>query len=224
MRKKNIPLYIKDRKTLLLIPATGLLAFSAFTAFSGSADNFDADIFTLISPYITESRTRVMKFITFYGNHSFLVPANIALILFFIIKRRRWLAITTGAVALSSLGLMTLLKNLTQRNRPPDPLVEGITNFSFPSGHAFMSVAFYGLLMWLTVNYTPDKWKQYLVNSFLLLIILVIGFSRIYLRVHYTSDVIAGYCAGSLWLMLVIALMEKIQLRNTSDIQNDQGL
>lgn len=224
MKKNFAQSYIRDRKTWLLLPATGLLGFSAFTAFNGSVDNFDADIFNSISPHITESRTRLMKFITFYGNHAFLVPANIILILFFIIKRKRWLAITTGAVALSSLGLMTLLKNITRRHRPPNPLVEGITNFSFPSGHAFMSVAFYGLLMWLTVNYTSEKWKQYAVNSCLLVTILVIGFSRIYLRVHYTSDVIAGYCAGTLWLMLVITMMEKIQLRNTNDIQNDQGL
>ena len=52
-------------------------------------------------------------------------------------------------IALSSLGLMSLFKNLFQRDRPDHPLVNGITNYSFPSGHAMMSIAFYGLLIWL---------------------------------------------------------------------------
>ena len=110
------------------------------------------------------------------------------------------MAIRTATVLLSSLLVMSLLKSLIQRQRPPNPLVEGITNYSFPSGHAFMSVAFYGLLIWYTNIYIRNKWLQRMVIFFLLLVIAAIGFSRIYLRMHYATDVIAGICLGFVWL------------------------
>lgn len=110
------------------------------------------------------------------------------------------MAIRTGTVLLSSLLVMSLLKSLIKRQRPPDPLVDGITNYSFPSGHAFMSVAFYGLLIWYATIYIRTKWLQRVVIFLLLLLIAAIGFSRIYLRVHYATDVIAGICLGFVWL------------------------
>ncbi len=224
MKKYLKPLYIKKKKSWLLLTATALLGFAAFTAFKDPINRFDNTIFNLITPHITDSRTRLMKFITFYGNHGFLIPANILLVLFFIVRKDKWMAITIGVVALSSLGLMSLLKNTTQRHRPSDPLVPGITNFSFPSGHAFMSVAFYGLLIWLAIYYVSVKWKRYAINAFLMLVILVIGFTRVYLRVHYASDVIAGYCAGILWLLFCLFMMQQIQLyyKKKEDIR--QGL
>jgi undecaprenyl-diphosphatase len=119
------------------------------------------------------------------------------------------MAIRTSFVLLSSLLLMSLLKRLIQRQRPPDPLVDGITNFSFPSGHAFMGVAFYGLLIWYTSVCISNKWLRRIVILFLLFIIAAIGFSRIYLRVHYATDVIAGVCIGFVWLDFCLWFIDK---------------
>ncbi len=119
------------------------------------------------------------------------------------------MAIRTATVLLSSLLLMSVLKRLIHRQRPPDPLVEGITNFSFPSGHTFMGVAFYGLLIWYASVYISNNWFRRTVIFFLLIVIAAIGFSRIYLRVHYATDVIAGICIGFVWLDFCLWFIDK---------------
>jgi undecaprenyl-diphosphatase len=91
--------------------------------------------------------------------------------------------------------------------------VQGITNFGFPSGHALMGVAFYGLLIWWIMDNIKDKWQKRIMISFLLFLLFLIGFSRVYLRVHYLTDVIAGYCIGTAWLISCLWLMDKVRRR-----------
>lgn len=187
------------QKTLLAIAVLFIILLLWVVVVYGS-NSFDQNIIDFIAPHITAERTRLMKFISFMANHIFLMPASFLLTAYFLFRKKRWMAIRTITVMLSSLLLMSLLKRLVQRQRPPDPLVEGITNFSFPSGHAFMSVAFYGLLIWFASVYISRSWLRRMVIFFLIFIITAIGFSRIYLRVHYATDVIAGICMGIVWL------------------------
>jgi undecaprenyl-diphosphatase len=170
---------------------------------------FDREVARLITTPTTESRTRLMRAVSFFGNHQFLVPANILLVLYFAVQKNKWDAIRTAAVAFSSLGTMSLLKRSFQRHRPADPLVEGITNFSFPSGHAFMSVAFYGLLIVWVYMEMEGKMKRIILMLLLTFIILVIGYSRVYLRVHYGTDVLAGWSAGVAWLIAVLWICDR---------------
>lgn len=205
---------IKKKTILCLLILSGLLlCFTVWLVFFAESNFMDERAFVFVTPHITQNRTIFFKAITFFGNHLFLIPANVILIAYLLIKKKNWKAFTASLVALSSLGLMSLLKNLIKRYRPAEPLVEGINNFSFPSGHAFMSVAFYGLLMWLTITFVKNKLHQRIVISFLLLMILLIGFSRVYLRMHYLSDVIAGFCIGTIWLIICISLIDSIQQR-----------
>jgi undecaprenyl-diphosphatase len=199
-------------KKILLAVTLILIFFLVWVVFVYGSNSFDQKAFSLINPHITESRTRIMRMISFLGKHSFLIPVISLLVAFFLFKKNKWMAIRTAAVLLSSLLVMTLLKSLIQRHRPPDPLVEGITNYSFPSGHAFMSVAFYGLLIWYATIYIRTKWRRRMVIFFLLLIIAAIGFSRIYLRVHYATDVIAGICIGFVWLDFCLWFIDKREL------------
>lgn len=196
-----------------VISSTVLLSFIFSSVFFNNEPSIDEEAFAAISPYIASGTTRVMIFISFLGKHSFLIPANLLLILVFILLKKKWMAWRVLFVSLSSLGLMSLLKNLLQRQRPPDPLVEGITNFSFPSGHAFMSMAFYGLLIWFTIVSSKNKWQKNFLIIFLSALILAIGFSRIYLRVHYATDVVAGLLIGFLWLIACLFIIQKIESR-----------
>ena len=197
----------------LLITASLLLFFIVWLVFIAGNITPDEKIFSAVASHVTPGRTSFMKAVSFLGSYKFLIPANILIITWLIIRKNKWGAITTAAVALSSLGLMSLLKNLIQRQRPDNRLVEGITNFSFPSGHAFMSVAFYGLLAGWAITHLKNTWPQRLFISFLLLLILFIGFSRIYLRVHYFTDVVGGFCIGIIWLITVLVILHKIQVR-----------
>ena len=179
----------------------------------------DQVVFDMIAPYTNGEITSWMKTITFLGNHRFLIPANLVLIAFFLFTKKHKDALLVTVVALSSWGLMSLLKNFTQRFRPASPLVDGITNFSFPSGHALMSVAFYGLLAFFAIREIKKPMLRLTILLMLLTLILLIGFSRVYLRVHYTTDVLAGFSIGICWMFFCFWLVQKIIERN-----NRQGL
>jgi undecaprenyl-diphosphatase len=124
-------------------------------------------------------------------------------------------------IAISSLLLMFGLKHLFARHRPTGQLLEEAKNFSFPSGHALMSVTFYGLLayiVWHSVKNTTLKWTLIIL---LVLWILLIGTSRVYLRRHYYTDVMAGFAMGFLWLVIslkVIRQIEKYSKRNLDPV------
>jgi membrane-associated phospholipid phosphatase len=165
--------------------------------------------------------TTCIRVITFMGNYQFLVPANLLLITYLILKKQKPLAIFVLFVAFSSLGWKFLLKELFHRPRPVDAMVTGIKNFSFPSGHALMGLAFYGLLILGMKYWVANKKLQNTINLFLLLLILLIGFSRIYLRVHYPSDVVAGYCWGIAWMVLCFYIFRntKVYIQSGEPLQ-----
>ena len=165
-----------------------------------------------------------MEFFTFLGTHTFLIPANLLLIAwFFFIKKKRWWSIKIPAVALSSLLLMFLLKFIFERPRPSDPLLAEAAGFSFPSGHALMSVTFYGLLLYIIFQSVKNKLLRICFATFFIFLILMIGFSRIYLRVHYASDVIAGFSLGIIWLILSLWILSTIEnYKSTHTLEIDR--
>lgn len=195
--------------TWLLAAAGILLLLMMWMVFIQKDKSMDEAVFAFTEPRRTDARTSCMRVITFLGNYQFLTPANLLLVLLLFYRKQKTLALTALVVALSSLLLKIGLKELFHRPRPEDPLISGIVNFSFPSGHALMSVAFYGLLIWLLPRFIKNKGFVTGLTLFLLLLILLIGFSRIYLRVHYASDVIAGYCIGIIWLYCCLLLTKR---------------
>jgi undecaprenyl-diphosphatase len=170
----------------------------------------DLKIFELIKAHTNERNTKLMSFFTFFGTHQFFIPANLFLILYFLlIRKRSWFSIRVASIAISSLALMFLLKYLFRRKRPLYPLMMA-KGLSFPSGHAIMSVTFYGLLIYIisqTINDKPLKWS--LIFS-LCIFIQLIGFSRVYLRAHYASDVAVGYITGFLWLKISLNTLKEM--------------
>lgn len=211
MRPEETSFRIDKPATIIVILATVVLLGILLFVFVFNNHWLDEEMFGILSDTISPSRTRIFKDISFLGSHRFLIPANLILIAIFIIKKYYWWAFRVGMVSLSSLGLMSLLKNLVQRNRPSMPLVDGITNFGFPSGHAFMSVAFFGILIVWAKESVTGKLHQTLIILFYIIMVLLIGFTRIYLRVHYTSDVIAGWSTGILWLVTCLFLLDRIK-------------
>ncbi|MDQ6757930.1 MAG: phosphatase PAP2 family protein [Bacteroidota bacterium] len=174
----------------------------------------DLKIFELIQSYTNEKNTKLMQGFTFFGTHTFFIPANLSLIFYFLfIKRRSWFSIRIASIALSSLGMMFLLKALFKRKRPLDPL-EHAAGLSFPSGHAIMSVTFYGLLIYIVSQTIKNKPVKLSLIILLIIFIQMIGFSRVYLRVHYASDVAVGYIAGFVWLLISLEVIKKLEEYN----------
>ena len=175
----------------------------------------DLKIFDRIQAYTNERNNRIMKAFTFLGTHRFMIPANLALIFYFLfIRKRTWFSIRVASVALSSLLLMMVFKKLFHRKRPLLPLLEPARGLSFPSGHAMMSVSFYGLLIYIVAHAIQQRTVKWMMIGSLVLLIRTIGFSRIYLRVHYASDVLAGYVTGSLWLLVSLDVLNRLEAFN----------
>lgn len=199
---------------VLCLFVLALIAFVYITRriFVLNKTRLDDRVFAYLKNHVSERNNDIMNFFTFLGTHEFLIPANLLLIgWFLIVKKHRWYSIKVPAIALSSLGLMFLLKHIFNRERPAIPLLEHAKGLSFPSGHALMSVTFYGLIIYIVFKSVTNKELKWTLISMLVLLIIIIGFSRIYLRVHYASDVIAGYCIGFLWLVFTVWLLNKME-------------
>ena len=213
-KKNNMPLYKgPGRQGMMLSVMIIIPVIMGWFIFVQQAQSVDNRLLESSSRLIHPDLTVVMKAVSFLGSHRFLVPANLLLIAFLFFRKENKLALQTLLIALSSLGLMSLLKNLFQRIRPDHPLVEGISNYSFPSGHALMSVAFFGWLILLTKEKIRERITRNIFIIPLLVLILLIGFSRVYLRVHYPSDVLAGYCIGIVWISCCLMVFRKTRLR-----------
>ena len=172
----------------------------------------DLAIFEKLNKITGRRRNKFMLFITFLGKHQFLIPANLALIFFFLfIRHQTWFSIRVAAIALSSLALMLLLKQLFRRRRPLAPLLKAVRGLSFPSGHAIMAVTFFGMVIYIVRHTVTDPALRITLTVLLVILIFLIGFSRIYLRVHYTSDVMAGFIIGTIWLLISLAVLDRLE-------------
>ncbi|WP_207425641.1 phosphatase PAP2 family protein [Pedobacter sp. SYSU D00535] len=199
--------------TILFFSSFILFLFIAKYVFLEGKEEFDQRAFEYVGAFTSESTTRLMSFVTFFGNYHALVTANVLLIAYFLfIRRNKWYSIKIPAIALSSLVIMSLLKIWFNRPRPLIPLVEPAHGLSFPSGHAMSSVTFFGLLIFFIYRRHMKGWIKTVLIGALLLFIFMIGFSRVYLRVHYASDVLAGFCAGIIWLIISISILRRIEL------------
>ncbi len=212
--------------SLELLVVMGIF-FAAFFAFLFLADmvfqtkdtGFDEAAFAFLSSRTTETNTAFMQLFSFLGTHFFLVPANILLVFYFLlIKKHRWYSIEIPVISLSSLLLMVLLKQFFARPRPLVPLLQSAYGLSFPSGHAMMSSAFYGLLIWLVFKSAITPWLKWLLIMLLAMLIISIGLSRVYLRVHYASDVLAGYSLGLMWLIISLWILQYVEKFNRKQI------
>ncbi len=180
-------------------------------------NEIDAKVFQQIEPYTSPTITAIMNFFTFFGSTDFLFPAYTLLALFYIVFKkntRRSLNIT--AIGLSSVLLMLLIKNIFKRNRPPDPLVAA-KGFSYPSGHSTSAFTFCGILIYILWESQVKKVWKWIGTVALLLFAAIVAFSRVYLHVHYASDVLAGFCLSFLWLTICIFVLKRINNRGKVD-------
>lgn len=198
---------------LFLISLFGFL-FVAKYVFLDNKQEFDQNAFDIMDFFISENNNNIVSFFTQFGNYQFLIFANLLLIAYFLfVRKHRWYSIKIPSVALSSVLMMSLLKILFSRPRPLLPLLEPASGFSFPSGHAMSSVTFYGLLIYFVwIHKEIPRSIRISTVTFLVLLIIMIGVSRVYLRVHYASDVIAGFCMGVIWITIAIYTIDKIEV------------
>lgn len=157
----------------------------------------------------TPSLNNLMKLIATISN----TPATIIfiiLLLIFIKNKKVALTIPTNLLIITSIN--QILKLIFQRPRPVGYRLLEIGEYSFPSGHAMTSMALYGLLIYLTYKLVKNKNLKVLFITISIFMILIIGISRIYLGVHYCSDVLVGWSLSIIYLIIYINILKKYKI------------
>ena len=168
--------------------------------------------YNLISKYlISDFATPIAKIITHLGSSFFLILLSI--ILFIAIKDKKvgiciWINLGVSAL------LNQILKHIVQRPRPTEFRIINETGYSFPSGHSMVSAAFYGFLIYLIYKKVKNKYLKWTLISTLSIIVFLIGISRIYLGVHYTSDVLAGFLISISYLIIFTSILKNYNIIN----------
>lgn len=199
--KKNL------KWVVLFICLVGFLAL-AEDVFNKEIMNGDIIGYKLISTFlISDFVTPIAKFITNFGGAIFLSIATV--MLFLLIKNKKiGLSIISNIVIIAVLN--QLLKRILQRPRPTEFRIVEETGYSFPSGHSMVSMAFYGYLIYLIYRYIKNKYVKWTLITILSILICLIGISRIYLGVHYTSDVLGGFLLSISYLVIYISSIKKL--------------
>ncbi len=204
---------------LLLFLSIGTLLITIYQVFLSGHPQIDNVAFEKISPYINDSSTTIMRAISFFGSRYFLLPANILMAGYFLfLLRLRWNAIRVAIVSLGSVTIMSLLKLYFQRLRPDHPVYLDAEGYSFPSGHSMSAMTFYGLLIYFVWQASINWRIKCILVIVLVLAIFFIGLSRIYLRVHYSTDVLAGFAFGVIWLLLSLCIIRFYELRSKNKV------
>jgi undecaprenyl-diphosphatase len=204
-----------------------LLSLAALWLFAGVTEDvvhhdpltkLDLTLATLFRAHATPLGDQIFSIISALGSPGAMavIGAGGALLL---LLRRKWLVLAAWVAAFGGAGLLTvILKNLIQRPRPVGAaeFLFG-TTYSFPSGHALGSLVGYGMLAYVVgSNWVESRRARARLVIATAVLVIVIGLSRLYLGVHYFSDVVAGYAVGVLWLSVCISGLQVVQRRRLS--------
>jgi undecaprenyl-diphosphatase len=214
-------LFLTEFAVTLLLGILGVVGFLALgrEVFDQDAATFDAAAFRW-ARHLLGPRQQWVEAVTFLASRNFITVAGLLLINWLLLLRRhRWYSLLVPVVALGSITLNLVLKQFYNRPRPLLPLVSA-SGLSFPSGHAMISASFYGLLVYLVQTHVRPRRLRWLLTGLLVGIILLIGITRVYLRVHYATDVLAGFTAGLVWLVVAIPVLKQIENRVKKQFRN----
>ena len=213
---------VKNLKWIILFIC--LIGFCALAEDVFNKEIMKGDIigYKIISTFlISDFATPIAKFITNFGGAIFLVIATITL--FIVIKNKK-----IGISILSNVAIVTvlnqLIKRILQRPRPTEYRIIEETGYSFPSGHSMVSMAFYGYFIYLIYKYVKNKYVKWISIILLSLLICLIGISRIYLGVHYTSDVLGGFLISISYLIIYISAANKFIIEKEWGGLNDKKI
>jgi membrane-associated phospholipid phosphatase len=202
---------------LLATLAACVLGFSMLADALASSElvSLDGTIAIWLHTNATGFVTVLLSGVTRLGGAQVLLAVTLAAALWLLARRCVADAALMGAALGGGEALNAALKGAFERPRPSfaEPLATA-AGFSFPSGHAMVSLTVYGALAFVIAARAGTRRAQVLVVSSAVALVLAVGFSRIYLGVHYASDVLAAYCAGLAWLTLCgLTLLAASRLR-----------
>jgi len=208
MKEKMLNVAKNNKRFILLLICLTLFIIILVNVLNDNIRGFDESIYDEIISLESNCITGFFKGITKFADAKSLILMSIICLI--VIKNKKiGSCITVNLI--SSAFINHLIKEIVQRPRPPIELrMVEVSNFSFPSGHAMTATAFYGLILYFVFNNVKNKKLRSMVCVILSLLISLIGISRIYLGVHYASDVLAGFLFGIVYLVLYTTFIIKL--------------
>lgn len=189
-----------------------LIAWDVFGSRNLSIDKYFAFLHNT-SP--GDGGTKLMSAISILGSSPFLFPAYLLLVCVHLFSSKYRDAILIAVTGLGAFLLSSTLKTEFFRQRPVHGLVVTPTTFSFPSGHSTSSMTFFVLLAFYLTRHIPRPASRLFIFLAAVGIAGTIGYSRIYLNLHYPSDVLAGFCLALCWLSVMWIVYSKIHNRDS---------
>lgn len=199
---------MKKRNVILALLFGLLFLFIMILVLLKKTGTFDQSVYQAVISLRSTFFDTYFISITKLANTSAILLLVLLFVLIFRNRSAFYLVIST----IDCFLLTTLFKFIVQRDRPNCLRLIHQGGYSFPSGHTMMSVCVYGFLFYLATTKIKNRILKYCVSSVLLLVILSIGISRIYVGVHFASDVLAGYALSLCYLLLLIEVSKKIEL------------
>ncbi len=201
---------MKENKCSVIILSILILCILLLTYWVkiGYTKDFDNFVYNLFEH--NELLNIIMIGITSFGGVIGLIL--ITVLLLFVIPNKKIIALLSINLSVISI-LNELFKNIICRPRPIGIALTAASGYSFPSGHSSGSLAFYGLLIYFVYKNMKNKKIKCSLIVALCILILLIGLSRIYLGVHYASDVLGGYIFGLIYLIIFINLLKLRELK-----------
>lgn len=204
------------KKRIVCVAAVLLLLFAALAvlANTGILLEWEHRVYHLIARQMTAERTAFLRTFTRLGDPLSVIAICLALLL--IPRLRRSVAVPVVAATVIAAGLNKVLKHVFLRERPSILWLIEESGFSFPSGHAMTNMALYLILSLLAVKHLRHPAARFLLPVLLVGSALLIGFSRVYLGVHYAGDVLAGWALGAAVALVVYALWDRLPARKNN--------
>jgi len=207
--------YIISIILALIIVVVGINVFIELTNTLNSdlIAKYDAAITEYVISFRTPFLNKILQFITNLGDlYGYIVVTTICS-LFFFFKFKNWRYVAQLVFVIIVSGLSNLaLKEVINRARPTAEHLVSVQTLSYPSGHAMSATAFYGFLIYLCYFLKINKWLKAILIFLCSFLIVSIGISRIYLGVHFPSDIAGGIIAGTIWVMFCVLIFNIIDL------------
>ena len=218
---EDLPYYL----TIAISAVLFIIAINGFVQLTDEiAENDLVGVDEAVSEYIvsyrSEALTSYFSFVTDLGDRYAYVIFTVLLAAYFFFKNRSWKFIGQTAIVLLLASLSSVvLKRVFNRARPSLEHLVDVNTLSYPSGHSMSAMAFYGFLIFLCVRHRMPTWLRLMLILILVFLILSIGMSRIYLGVHYPTDVAGGFVGGLIWVAfcaVVFSIFELLRRRQAS--------
>lgn len=211
---KQLP-YIIISIIAVIIVIGGIALFTELTENLKTEElkQLDTTITQLIMSHRSASLTQYFVFVTHVGDvYGYIVVSVLCTLIFYLIFKSWHYAVQLGVVMILALSSNIILKQIINRSRPELEHLVTVETLSYPSGHAMTAMAFYGFLIYLFYRFKINRLSKWIIIVLLSLLILSIGISRIYLGVHFPSDVLGGFIAGFIWVILCALIFNIITL------------